>query len=163
MSSYTYFTLDERKYLQKLLSEGYGIRKAAAALGRNPSSVSREIARNRSKHPNKPSDNQYNYHHWNANNKAIHRRRQKAPSRLRKGSAEWNYIVEKLRLYWPPEAIATRWRLDHPESKVFGVATIYRYVKAKAFPGISAKSHFRRKGKQIRQKTPITTQFTLIG
>lgn len=159
MLSYTHFTLSERKYLQELLADGYGIRKAAAALGRSPSSVSREIARNRSKHPNKPSDNKYNYHHWNANNKAIHRRRQKAPSRLKKGSPEWNYIVENLRRYWTPEAIANRWKLDHPEAKAFGFTTIYRYIKAKAFPGIRAKTHLRRKGKR---KKPKNANFNTI-
>ena len=41
--SYTQFTLEERKYLQKLLSEGLSLRKAAAVLERSPSSVSREV------------------------------------------------------------------------------------------------------------------------
>ena len=60
MSSYTHFTLQERKYLQKLLSEGYSIRKAAAVLERSPSSVSREIKRNRAKYkPHNGSDNKY--------------------------------------------------------------------------------------------------------
>jgi IS30 family transposase len=53
MSSYKHFTLDERKYLQQLLADGYSIRKAADALGRNPSSVSRELKRNRSNKPHK--------------------------------------------------------------------------------------------------------------
>ena len=44
MSSYKHFTLDERKYLQKLLSEGLSIRKIAFVLERSPSTVSREIA-----------------------------------------------------------------------------------------------------------------------
>ena len=34
MLSYTHFTLEERKYLQKLLSEGLILRKAAAVLER---------------------------------------------------------------------------------------------------------------------------------
>ena len=58
MLSYTHFTLDERKYLQELLSQGYSIRKIACFLGRSPSSVSREIRRNRTrKQPqNKPNN-----------------------------------------------------------------------------------------------------------
>ena len=43
MMSYTHFTLNERKYLQELLSEGYSFRKNAEFLGRNVSSVSREV------------------------------------------------------------------------------------------------------------------------
>ncbi|MBE6763999.1 MAG: helix-turn-helix domain-containing protein, partial [Ruminococcaceae bacterium] len=40
MLPYTHFTLDERKYLQQLLSEGYSFRKIADFLGRNVSSIS---------------------------------------------------------------------------------------------------------------------------
>ena len=53
MKSYTHFTLDERKFLQQLLSEGYSFRKIADFLGRNVSSISREVNRNRSKYPPK--------------------------------------------------------------------------------------------------------------
>ena len=61
MLSYTHFTLvEERKYLQKLLSERYSQRKIAAILERNPSSVSREIRRNRAAYkPHRKSDNKY--------------------------------------------------------------------------------------------------------
>lgn len=75
MLSYTHITLEERKYLQELLKEGYGIRQAAYALDRSPSTISREIKRNRSAHPRQPSDNPYNYHHWRAQNLATIRRR----------------------------------------------------------------------------------------
>ncbi|MGN0779000.1 MAG: helix-turn-helix domain-containing protein [Aristaeellaceae bacterium] len=48
--SYHQFTSDERICLWELLEEGYGIRAISRALGRAPSSVSREIKRNSSKH-----------------------------------------------------------------------------------------------------------------
>ena len=54
MSSYKHFTLEERKCLQEFLSQGYSLRKTAGFLGRNVSSVSREIKRNQSKKPKKP-------------------------------------------------------------------------------------------------------------
>lgn len=50
MMSYTHFALNERKYLQELLSEGYSFRKIAEILGRNVSSVSREVNRNKCKY-----------------------------------------------------------------------------------------------------------------
>ena len=71
---YTHFTLEERKYLQKLLEEGLSGNKIAAALGRSPSSISRELKRNRSKNPKKPT-NRANYHHWRAHSLAMMRRR----------------------------------------------------------------------------------------
>ena len=50
--SYTHFTPEERKYLQKLLSEGLSMRKIVDVLERSPSTISREIKRNKTK--NKP-------------------------------------------------------------------------------------------------------------
>jgi IS30 family transposase len=146
MSSYKHFTLDERKYLQQLLADGYSIRKAADALGRNPSSVSRELKRNRSNKPHKPSDNPHNYHHWRANILATTRRRQKARRAIPKGSELYAYIVEKLNDFWTPEEIAGRWRKEHPDSHI-GVSTIYRYIKNHEFENISAKKNLRRRGK----------------
>lgn len=51
-----------KKYLQKLLEEGLSNKKTAAAFGRSPSSVSRELKRNGSKDPKHPT-NRANYHH----------------------------------------------------------------------------------------------------
>lgn len=147
MMSYTHFTLEERKFLQQLLSEGNSLRKIADYLGRNVSSVSREVNRNKSKYPKKKSDNKYKYNAWRANTLSVIRRRESKRLRLTPGTEEWEYIVDKLNLYWPPEAIVERWRQIYPEKEKFGTATIYRYVKAKRFEGISRKTHLRRRGK----------------
>ena len=48
MKSYTHFTLSERESLQLFLEQDLSIREIARCLNRNPSSVSREIKRNRS-------------------------------------------------------------------------------------------------------------------
>ena len=146
MLSYTHFTLEERKYLQKLLAEGNSIRQSAAALGRSPSSVSREIRRNRSKHPKTSSNNVYGYHHWRANILSICRRRKGLKLAIPEDSALFHYIAEKLCQYWSPEQIAMRWRMEHSEAHI-GVSTIYRYIKARTFRGIQAKTHLRRRGK----------------
>ena len=76
MLSYTHFTLEERKYLQQLLREGLSLRKIAAILERSPSSVSREVKRNKAKwKPHRKPDNPYWYNHWRAQNLSIQRRR----------------------------------------------------------------------------------------
>lgn len=49
MKSYTHFTLSEREYLQESLEKGKSLRKIAEALGRSPSTISREVKRNWSK------------------------------------------------------------------------------------------------------------------
>lgn len=145
MLSYTHFTLEERKYLQELLEKGYSLRKIASFLGRAPSSVSREIARNRSKTKCK-ADNPYHYHHWRAQILTTTRRRQQRQTALPPGSPVYCYVVEKLNEYWSPEEIAMRWRLEHPE-QTLGTSTIYRYIWRNALPGIRKKTHLRRRGK----------------
>lgn len=148
MSSYTHFTLEERKSLQEFLKEGYSFRKIAELLGRNVSSISREVSRNKSKYPpKKKSNNKFRYHAWRAQTLSIYRRRIKKVFRLKPDSEEWNYIVEKLDLFWSPEEICERWKKDFPEKAFFSVSTIYRYIKKGLFDGISRKTHLRRRGK----------------
>ena len=151
--SYTHLTLQERKYLQKLLSEKYSINKIAEILGRSPSTISREIQRNRSKKPKHGrSDNRYNYNHWRADNLYIRRRREQNRQALKPDTKEWNYIVEGLRQYWSPETICGRWHKEFPERKPLCVSTIYRYIKLGKFPKITAKQHLRRRGKRIQTR-----------
>lgn len=146
--SYKHFTLEERKFLQQLLSEGYSFRKIADFLGRNVSSVSREVGRNHSKYPTKKkSNNPYRYHAWRAQTLAIIRRREHKHYRLYPETAEWAYIMEKLNLFWSPEQICQRWKLDNPNRRPFSISTVYRYIKSDRFDGISRKTHLRRRGK----------------
>lgn len=151
--SYTHFTLNERKYLQQLLSEGYSFRKIAEFLGRNVSSISREVNRNKSKYPpKKKSDNKYLYNSWRAQVLYTVRRENKR-FRLNPGSEEWEYIVEKLKEFWSPEAICERWKVENPDKNSFSTSTIYRYIKAGRFDGITRKTHLRRRGKFILPKS----------
>ena len=146
--SYIHFTLEERKYLQQLLSEGYSFRKIAAILERSPSSISREVSRNKAKYkPHHKPDNQYWYNHWRAQNLYIRRRREHVRAALQPGSVQWDYIVKNLQVFWTPEEIANRWNRDYPERKPLCVSTIYRYIKLGKFKGITAKQHLRRRGK----------------
>ena len=127
------------------MEKGYSIRRIASFLGRSPSSVSREIKRNCSKYGSK-ANNAYDYHHWRAQINAITRRRQKRRTAIPAGSAVWKYVIEKLSLFWSPETIAMCWKKENPSSTL-SFSTIYRYIKWKDLPGISQKSHLRRRGK----------------
>lgn len=148
--SYTHFTLSERKYLQELLAQGLSFRKIAAILERSPSSVSREVARNRAQwKPHRPSDNPFWYNHWRAQNLYIRRRRESHPTALRPGTEAWDFIVAGLEKYWSPEAIRGRWGLKFPDRKPLCISTIYRYIRLRQFPKITQKTHLRRRGKRI--------------
>ena len=148
MLSYTHFTLEERKYLQQLLAEGLSFRKIAAILERSPSSISREVNRNRTKRkPRHEPDNKFWYNHWRAQNLSVRRRREQVRAALQEGTPEWEYIVDGLRRYWSPEAICGRWHKEFPNRKPLCVSTIYRYIKQGRFPEISVKKNLRRHGK----------------
>ena len=151
--SYTHFTLEERKYLQQLLSEGYSFRKIAAILERSPSTISREVNRNKTKYkPHSKPDNKYWYNHWRAQNLYIRRRRRQVRAALQPDTAQWDYIVKNLQVFWTPEEIANRWNRDYPDRKPLCVSTIYRYIKLGRFPKITAKQHLRRRGKRIQTR-----------
>lgn len=143
MLSYSHYTLEERKCLQQLLAEGHSLRYIARATGRNVSSVSREIQRNRSRK---------GYGFWYANNQSIYRRRKSCPmKRLAEDTELGAYVREKLALFWSPECIAETWRLQHPDDPV-GFATIYRWLKRDKLTGFSRKTHLRRRGKKIQTR-----------
>ena len=144
--SYTHFTLEERKYLQKLLEEGLSNAQIAAALGRSKSTIGRELKRNSSKNPKNPT-NRANYHHWRAHSLAIARRRDHRRTALPEGSLERDYVCKGLSLFWSPEQIANRLRLDFP-GRIVGASTIYRYLRRGDLPGFSRKTHLRRRGKR---------------
>ncbi len=152
MRSYTHLTLSEREYLEEKLKEEKSLRWIAAALGRSPSTISRELKRNWSKKENR-------YHHWNANNCYKYRRKNcHRKNNLTKNPAAFAYVLEKLLLYWSPEIIAGRWNTEH-EDKI-SLRSIYRAVRAGAFPGIKPSTHFRRKGKRYaKQKKSYTRYF----
>lgn len=145
MSSYIHFTQDERICLQKFLSEGKSFRQIAALMGRSPSTISREVKRNCSKSSSNKS-NKFHYHPWRAQILTICRRRQNRRIALKPDSFKYNYVVEKLNLFWTPEQIAMRMRTDFPD-QIVGVSTIYRYIKRGDLPDIKPKTHLRRRGK----------------
>ena len=154
MSSYKHFTLEERKYLQDLLSQGYSFRKIAAYLGRSPSTISREVNRNKAKWPtHKKSNNKYRYNAWHSQNLYWERRRRQDRRTYQPGMPEWDFIVEKLSKYWSPEQICAVWNKEHPGCKKLHYSTIYRYIKEKRLLPISAKTHLRRRGKHIMPRS----------
>lgn len=148
MKPYKHFTTEERKNLQQFLSEGLSFRQIADLLERSPSSISREVNRNKAKYkPKGKIDNKYWYHHWRAQNLYIRRRREQKRFVLQPNTLEWDFIVTHLRQFWSPEQICGRWELLHPERKKLCIATIYRAIKAHRLPEITAKNNLRRRDK----------------
>lgn len=152
MRVYTHLTLSEREYLEVSLNNGKSLRQIAAALGRSPSTISREVRRNWSKKAKR-------YHHWNANNCYKHRRKKcHRKNNLTKNPAAFAFVLEKLLLFWSPEIIAGRWNKENDDK--ISLRSIYRAVRSGAFPGVKPCTHFRRKGKlYANQKKSYTRYF----
>ena len=140
---YTHLTLDERIFLHDSLKVGLSIRRIAELLGRSPSTISRELRRNKSKK---------GYRAKKADLIAKERRSNASVRVLKEGSAEQQYVTEKLKEYWPPEAICGRWTKDHPNCKRIHFSTIYRHISQGRLPGINRKDNLRRRGKKSKSK-----------
>ena len=148
--SYTHFTLKEREYLYELLNQGKSFREIANILERAPSTISREVNRNKALYkPHRKSLNKFWYNAWRAQNLYIRRRRGSARQALNPGTVEWIFIVDGLLKFWSPECICGKWHQLYPERKPLCASTIYRYIKAKKFPNITPKKNLRRRGKRI--------------
>jgi len=134
MKSYTHFTLEERECLRIKLTEGKSYRQIALELGRNVSSISRELARNRK------DDGSYNaYKGWLKyrfrRKSCVRQYRLEADDTLRK------FVMEGLDKFWSPEIISARW-----QGNPFSHTTIYNALKQKRLPGYSEREHLRRRG-----------------
>jgi IS30 family transposase len=97
--TYQHFSVEEREKIQELLWGKRSMRDIAKELGRSPSSISRELARNRP-----PERNRYTPRL--ANERAlVHRTRRGRNDRLKNDQLR-EYVAFHLKLGWSPEQIA---------------------------------------------------------
>lgn len=147
MQSYTHFTLEERESLAKYVHEGRKQKEIALLLGKDKSSVSREIRRNRNKNGT--------YQPWTATCRYIHRRKaSRRKLRLESDRELLEWVGQCLRKYWPPETITVMWKRHHPQAKL-SASTIYSSIRRGIVEGCSAKENLRRRGKRryVRGRT----------
>lgn len=96
---YNHFSIEEREKIQELLWQKVSMRTIAEALGRSPSSVSREIQRNKP-----PERNQYTPRV--AHERALVYRKRRGKRKLERNTRLRIYAVSHLKLGWSPEQIA---------------------------------------------------------
>ncbi|MBX3327132.1 MAG: IS30 family transposase [Nitrospira sp.] len=110
---YHHLTLEERLMIAPMRILGWSIRSIASQLGRAPSTISRELRRNR--------DGTGAYAGYWAHRDAQRRRRAGRPSRLTRGVLA-TYVQEKRQSRWSPEQIAHRVRLDYPHASAMRIS-----------------------------------------
>lgn len=129
----------ERQELYRMWGIGWGIRRIARALGRNPTTILREIERNG------PSNRLERRQPWylqavRAQERMLARRHTKRPRLRLKSMRIRNYVSEKLvgkkigdRLFpgWTPEQIANRLPIDLPGKSISHEA-IYQWIFTEA-------------------------------
>ena len=114
--TYRHFSLEDRCEIARLSAEGRSLRQIAAALDRAPSSVARELKRNRG--------TEVGYKPAYAEQQA--RARRWSGSKLDRDGELRDMVLERL-ARWSPEQVSGRLRL---EGISIGVETIYRFIHA---------------------------------
>lgn len=153
LKHHTKLTLLERKLIALWTRKGEGLRECARRLGRDHSTIVRELKRN-------PVDGKKGeYEPLHAQAKAERRKehawRRKHPLKNKKVFA---YVVDRLRAGWSPEQISGRLKwVEHPHDRSWhlGHETIYRFIyssnpKAKE---LALWEYLRRKQKRRRKRS----------
>lgn len=132
---YQHFSAEERGVIMAMTRDARSVRDIARALGRAPSSVSRERRRNGFR----PDDGQaylgrprLGYDATRAGERARRLRHRRRGRKLARHSALWARVRGLLELGWSPEQIAGRLKQDHPGQSVLHVSheTIYTAIYA---------------------------------
>ncbi|MFC1644869.1 IS30 family transposase [Patescibacteria group bacterium] len=150
--SHKHITPEQQNELSVLIRAGVLQKDIAEILGKTPSAISQEISRN---------GENGKYHAGKAKEKTKERRI-KANQRFRKiKNNEWlrKYIIRKLFLYWSPEQISGRLKIDYPDdkSKWIGKDSIYNFIYSERKDLVKylrcQKGNYRRRyGTRIREK-----------
>ena len=118
-----YLDREERYELARLLEAGLSLRRVAARLGRSPSTVSRELDRNRDPRTGA-------YQPERAHRLAWERQRRPKPSKLSRNPALRAEVQQLLTRRYSPEQAGGRLRLLHPDDPAMRVSheTIYQSI-----------------------------------
>ena len=136
----TYHQLSEyeRYAIARFLRQGYSKRRVAELLDRHPSTITRELQRNATRHDGA-------YRPEKAQQYAI-ARRHRSRRNLHYGARDWAPVASAIRRKWSPAQIVGRARLR--KQHIMSAETIYRYVR-----------HDRRQGGDLWRDLRIVSKF----
>jgi hypothetical protein len=156
-----YLSEDERIRLADLRREKRTIREIGRLMGRAPSTISRELRRG--------VDARGRYHPFEAQRRALGRRRLRRTSRLAADPVLRDWVATKLKARWSPEQIAIRLRRQFPEepARWLCAETIYQAVYRPDLGGLPRelpgrvlrrrrRQRVRRRDAQRRRSGPVT-------
>ena len=121
-----HLSLTEREEISRGLAQQKSLRAIASSIGRAPSTISREIARNGGVN---------HYRACPADKKAWKRAKRPQPCKLSLEPTLRELVAEKLNYFWSPEQIAAWLKLQYPNNENLHVSheTIYKslYIQAR--------------------------------
>ena len=124
MKNYKRLNSNEREEISRMLAQECSFRNIAKALGRNVSTISREISVG--------SGNKYIYRAVRAQKRANRSasKRKKNKRLLNDQTEIWRYIIKKLKKKWSPKQIAKELKKDYPDNMAMRISpeTIYTYI-----------------------------------
>lgn len=123
--SHTHLTLSEREVIAQMLAAGNNQSEIARALGRDRSTISRELRRNK-------VGGVTTYFAVQAEWFAGGRRREAKAPFAQHAARVWDYVIAKLEQEWSPEQIACRLRKEFADDEQMRISheTIYAYIYA---------------------------------
>ncbi|WP_025387296.1 IS30 family transposase [Corynebacterium casei] len=145
--------LAEREAISRGLAAGRSIRAIASELGRAPSTISREISKNKGR---------THYRGIDAHERACRKRARPQRLKLQKNPVLTNYITARLQQLWSPEQIAGRLRLDYPNNSRMQISheaiyrTVYLHKVRKILP--HNIHHCLRRNRSIRHGRSYSTR-----
>jgi Helix-turn-helix domain len=116
---YAQLSLEDRCEIARLQAEGRSVRQIAATLDRAPSTIARELKRNRG--------SQVGYKPSYANQQA--RARRWSGSRLEREAGLRQAVIERLAAGWSPEQVSGRLKLE-ANQPIISHESIYRFIHA---------------------------------
>jgi len=139
---YKHLTEEERYQIDDLKREGFNQEEIAKSLGRSPSTLSRELRRNKGERGWKPRQAQL---------KAVERLSKRGVNNAKKVSeAAWEYArTHLIEDQWSPQQIAGRLELEDKES--ISPETIYQRILADKNEGGTLYTHLRCKKKRKKR------------
>jgi len=152
---YKHLSQEEREIIANLLSGGSSLGDIAKAVGRDKSTISRELNRN------SPPERR-RYVPCRAHARACERKTEANKHERLKNDLIRQYVRAGLAKGWSPEQISGRIRLDHPGESINHEA-IYQYIYHPQNPDrlemiqLLRRTHKKRKNKSIGRKVRKTT------
>ena len=150
-----HLTSSDREAILAGLAAGYSMRTIAASLGVSPSTISREVARNRDR---RLVGAGVDYSPARAQLKAVHRRHRVRPCKLATNARLRDWVQEKLsQQRWSPKLIALMLVEEFPDDVSMRVSheTIYQalYVQAKGGLRRELTTYLRTRRKQRKSRS----------